>query len=66
MSKKAILGTLLASAALLGTSTVTHAATSDIKAESKKVTVTSDKAKLYKDSKLKESTTPKKRNGLPS
>ncbi|CAM4015123.1 BspA family leucine-rich repeat surface protein [Catellicoccus marimammalium] len=58
MSKKAILSALLVSSALLG-ATAANAATSDIKAESKKVTVCTDKAKLYKDSKLKESTTPK-------
>lgn len=58
MSKKSILNTLLISSALLG-ATVASAATSDIKSESKKVTVCTDKAKLYKDSKLKESTTPK-------
>lgn len=59
MSKKVILGTLLASATLLGTSSA-DAATSSLKSEHKKVTVSTDKAKLYKDSKLQSSTTPKK------
>lgn len=61
MSKKIILSTLLTSATLLGASSA-HAATSDIKAESKKVTITADNAKLYKDSKMKESTVAKKGN----
>lgn len=59
MNKKVFLGTLLASSALLGIATSANAATSNIKSESKKITVTSTKAKLYKDSKLKESSTPK-------
>ncbi|EKU26979.1 hypothetical protein [Catellicoccus marimammalium] len=45
MSKKAILSTLLISSALLG-ATVANAATSEIKAENKKVTVSTSHAKF--------------------
>lgn len=59
MTIKSILGTLLASTALLGVAATADAATSNVKPESKKVTVTSKSAKLYKDSKLKQSSTSK-------
>ena len=53
MRKKAILSTLLVSSALLGTATMTKAATSGLKNESKLVMIKKDGVKLYKNSKLK-------------
>lgn len=57
--KELLLGTLLCSTLLLGATTA-DAATSSIKKESKKVTVTANNAKLYKDSTLKAHVKPKK------
>lgn len=56
MRKKAILSTLLVSSALLGTATMTNAATSGLKDESKLVMIKKDGVKLYKNSKLKDET----------
>lgn len=55
--KKALLATLLVSSALLGSSVTSAATKSPLKAEKKIVTVTSKKAKLYKNEKLQ---SPKK------
>lgn len=55
--KKALLTTLLVSSALLGSSVTSAATKSPLKAEKKIVTVTSKKAKLYKNEKLQ---SPKK------
>lgn len=58
MKKRLILSTLLLSTGILNTAKI-DAATSAIKAESKKITITSKTARLFKDSKLKDYTTPK-------
>lgn len=60
MRNKVILGTFLASSILLGGMVEVQAATSSVKAENKKITVTKDNAKLYKNSKLKQAKISKK------
>lgn len=62
MDKKIILSTVLASAALLGMATTSQAATSSLKSESKLVTVTYGKARLYTNSKLQKYSVAKKGN----